>query len=195
MEESAVVCPCASFLTKAGKNHVKSRTLKVRTRATVIFLLVGFEESCVTSMAITSESSLLGDFLVIDGLRLNVLDIAAGEHAELLDVMKREYRSDQRTRSLDVKEVGVVHVVHPEHRPCFRLFEGDLDVGELDVSDMTQKKSAGRNVAEHVGIGPWIVLDRLGRVKRGHFLCAAARVLEIAIVNLDIFDRVTGNAR
>ena len=81
-----------------------------------------------------------------------------------------------------------------EDRPRIGPSEGNLNIGELDVTDVPEKEPAGWDVAEHVRIRPGIVTNRFWRLERRHFFRAGTYAFQIDIVDFDVFDCMTGNA-
>src|ERR1019366_4866582 len=121
-------------------------------------------------------------------------DVARSDNAKILNVMEREYRGAKRFGRFDMKKISPLHTVHPEDRPGIRLTEGNLNIGELDIVDVAQKESTCGNIAEHVGIGIVLIFRGFRRGECSHCFGSQATMLKIDVMDLDVFDRMTGNA-
>lgn len=125
---------------------------------------------------------------IVGSVVLGIFQVLASKHPELVDILQAEGWSHAHPRYFDTEEVRAIHIHQPKCRPRIRSLCHYFQIGYLEVSHVTHKKTRGWKIAEHGRL--WIPLFEFWRLALRKFAIAATRLMEEHVAYLQIFNHV-----
>jgi len=116
----------------------------------------------------------------------------ASEDTKAVNVIENKRRYISYMGCAHTKELCALDILEKKGRAQVFFRREKLDIVQRDVPGVADKDTIGRHSPEHVGLG--VLIFRFRWLKRSVFAGPAAAVLDTDVVQLNIHDRVAGNA-